>query len=58
MKACPETKKRIFKSAGQARRSAEQRKMYPCRVYRCPECNGLHITSKRPLSKDVDHIGR
>lgn len=50
--------KRCFKSAGAARRSASERGMVPCRVYRCPRCKLHHVTSSKPLHADNDQDHR
>lgn len=46
--------KRCFKSAGAARRSANEREMIPCRVYKCPRCKLHHVTSSKSLHADTD----
>lgn len=50
--------KRRFKSAGAARRSANERGMVPCRVYECDHCDGHHVTSSKVLHHDADQEHR
>lgn len=53
-KLCPHSKKRMFRSAGAARRSARQRYGYDLRTYRCPSCGRWHITSQGVPREDRD----
>src|SRR6185503_3693381 len=50
--------KRCFKSAGAARRSANERQMIPSRVYKCPRCHYHHVTSSKALHADTDQDHR
>ncbi len=53
---CPTSKKRMFRSAGAARRSGVDRYGNPVNVYRCPSCGLHHITSSNVPRADTDPL--
>lgn len=52
-KLCPTSKKRMFRSAGAARRSGRERYGDVANAYRCVSCGHWHLT--RRGAPDADH---
>ncbi len=53
-KLCPESKKRMFRSAAAARRSSTQRYGVTSNVYRCWRCKRWHVTRRDVPLVDED----
>lgn len=51
---CPRSKKRKFRSAAAARRSAAQRYGATSNTYRCPHCDAWHITRRDMPQQQAD----
>lgn len=53
---CPSSKKRMFRSAGAARRSGETRYGGAVNVYRCRRCSTYHVTSSGVPKVELDPL--